>query len=230
MEQKKLNPYTQAMLNCLSQFDEKEENPELDSSTSQFLTNMIQGRFLQYLVSRMCQHYRIQDKDLEKQLSLVLMTILSDKFFVVFREKVRERPEIVFKIAKKITDSEKIHPDKTQKMDALFHFICKTYFEYQRIGIILKWINTNPEVEKIIFLSQIQQRIRDSALIKALCYILQNDKSGVAPQLFNRYLKKNRIERLNSLIKTGDWQLEAEFLQQESSKLITWRNYMNAIE
>ena len=88
MQAKNLNPYTQAIWNCLQQFQGVEGVPELDEKTSQFLANMVQGRFLQYLVTRMCEYYSIQDKDLEKQLSMVLMTILGNKFFNVFKRMI----------------------------------------------------------------------------------------------------------------------------------------------
>ncbi|MCP4754203.1 MAG: hypothetical protein GY866_25230 [Proteobacteria bacterium] len=229
MKSGKLNPYTQAMKNCLQQFPENGEIPELDETTSQFLANMIQGRFMQYLITRICQNYEVTDKDLEKQLSMVMMTILSDKFFVVFREKVRKKPEIVYKIAKKITAIEAIHADHTVRIDALFRGISRHYFEYQNFKIIFQWINTNPDVEKIVFLSRIQKRIKDSSLIKALIYILQNDKYGITPTVFNRYLNKNKIERLSGLVKSGDWKIEAAFVQQQSAKMINWREYMKTL-
>ncbi len=224
----KLNPYTQALSNCLSQFDGKDEVPELDESTSQFLANMIQGRFLQYLVTRICDYYEITDKALEKKLLMAMMNILRDKFFAVFREKVKEKPEIVYKVARKITTNETSgKPLSSIRTDALYGNICKKYFEYQNFNIILQWVNTNPEVEKIVFLSQVQKRIHDSNLIKALHYIIQNDKYGIAPIVFNRYLNKNKIDRLDNLVKTGEWELEAAFVEDSSAKMITWRNYMS---
>ena len=225
-----VNPYTKAMWNCLQQFDDIVEVPELDDTTSQFLANMIQGRFLQYLVARMCNHYQITESDLEKQLLMTLLTILSDKFFVVFREKVKAKPEIVFIIAKKITTNEISGKVSEHRTDALYHGICKRYFEYQNFGIILRWINTNPEVEKIVFLSQVRKRIQDSSLIKALFYIIQNDEDGIAPTLFNRYLNKNKIERLTNIVKTGEWQMEAEYIAESSAKAITWRKYVAALD
>ncbi len=229
MKTAKLNPYTQAMCNCLQQFPDSEDVPELDETTSQFLANMVQGRFLQYLVTSICLNYGITDKDPEKQLSMVLMRILSDKFFAVFRETVIKRPEIVYRIAKKITSIETAHTQHSIKIDALYRWISRHYFGYQNFKIIMQWINTNPEVEKIVFLSRIQKRIKDSSLIRALVYILQNDKFGIAPTVFNRYLNKDRIGRLDSLVKSGDWKIEAAYVQRQSASMINWRSYMNAL-
>ncbi|NQU66202.1 MAG: hypothetical protein HQ517_18230 [SAR324 cluster bacterium] len=224
-----LNPYTQAMKNCLLQLQESSGAPELNEANSQFLANMIQGRFLQYLITMICDTNDICDKELEKQLSMALMNILCDKFFAVFREKVRKRPEIVYMIAKRITSIEEAYAQHKPRIDALFRGISRHYFEYQNFKIIVRWITTNPEVEKIVFLSRIQKRVKDASLLKALIYILQNDKFGIAPTVFNRYLKKNKIGRLNSLVNTGDWKIEAAFVQQQQSGMINWRQYVEKI-
>jgi hypothetical protein len=226
MEPPKLNPYTQAMRNCLVQLKEEGEIPRLDETNSQFLANMIQGRFLQYLINMICTTNDITDNELEKQLSMVLMNILSDKFFAVFREKVKKRPEIVYMIAKRITAIEEIYSQHKPRIDALFRGISRHYFEYQNFKIILRWINTNTEVEKIIFLSRVRKKVTDPTLLKTLLYILQSDKVGIVPTVFTRYLMKNKIERLSSLIRTGDWKIEAAFVQQKMTGLINWRRYV----
>ena len=223
-----LNPYTKAMLNCLEQFN-GEEMPRLDESNSQFFANMIQGRFLQYLAGRICNNYKITDKDLEKKLTMSLMRILSDKFFAVFREKVKENPEIVYILAKKITANELCCSEDSARIDALFRGISRRFFKYQNLQVIMQWIDTNPEIERIVFISRIQKKIKDSSLLKALMYIVQNDKDGITPSVFNRYLNKNKLGRLESLVKSGDWKLEAMYVQQLNAKMINWRNYMNSL-
>lgn len=225
----KLNPYTQAMKNCLLQFDDSDDVTSLDETNSQFLANMIQGRFLQYLINMICTANDITDKELEKQLSIALMNILSDKFFAVFREKVRRKPQIVYEIAKKITASEEQYGNNKVRIDALFRGISRHYFEYQNFGIILRWIRTNSEVEKIIFLSRIRKKVEDPTLHKALVYILQNDKLGITPKVFTRYLMKNKIERLDNLIRTGDWKIEAAFVQEKMARMINWREYVESM-
>ncbi|MBU2512126.1 hypothetical protein KJ966_12365 [bacterium] len=229
MEVAQLNPYTKAMLNCLQQFEGCEGTPTLDDTNSQFLANMIQGRFLQYLANRICRNYDITGKDLEKRLTMSLTRILSDKFFAVFREKVKEKPEIVYILAKKITEHEISCRNDSTRLDVFFRNISQKYFKYQNFKIIMRWIDTNPEIERIVFLSKVQKRIKDSSLLKALMYIVQNDKDGITPSVFNRYLNKNKLDRLKSIVKNGDWQIEALFVQQQNAKLINWRNYMNSI-
>lgn len=225
----KLNPYTKAMLNCLDQFSGCKESPSLDESTRQFLTNMIQGRFLQYLASRICKNYEVTDKDMEKKLTITLMRILSDKFFAIFRERVKTDPEIVYALAKKITRNELCCAENSVRIDALFRGISRRFFNYRNFQVILRWIDTNPEIERIIFISRIQKRIEDASLLKALTHIVQNDKDGIAPSVFNRYLNKNKLERLKNLVKSGDWQLEARYVQQLNSRMINWRKYMSTL-
>jgi hypothetical protein len=229
MKTVQLNPYTQAMKNCLAQLQDEEDLQRAAKTSGQFLTNMIQGRFMQYLVTLVCHTHQITDKTLEKQLGMILMDLLSDKFFAVFREKVRERPEIVFIIARRITEIEEHHGGNRGRIDALFRGISRHYFEYRNFKLIMRWIVTNPEVEKVVFLSRIQQRVKDTALLKTLEFIIQNDKVGITPAVFNRYLVKNKINRLNDLVKSGDWKIEAAFVQEKMARLINWREYMNRL-
>jgi len=224
-----LNPYTQAMKNCLMQLGDEEEAAKAPENISQFLANMIQGRFMQYLVNQVCHTHRISDKALEKQLGMVLMNLLSDKFFAVFREKVKSRPEMVYTIAKRITSVEEAHTGNRGRIDALFRGISRHYFEYQNFKIILQWILTNPEVEKIVFLSKIHDQITDPSLLRTLEYIIQNDEVGIMPTVFNRYLVKKKFERLHRLVKSGDWKIEAAFVQEKMAKLINWRHYINRL-
>ena len=228
MQQAKLNPYTQAMKNCLEQYPDSDNVPELDETNSQFLANMIQGRFLQYLVMRICVHHSIENKELEKQLSMTMMNLMSDKLFAVFREKVRRNPNIVYEVARNITKFELIYDDRQTSINNLFQDISLSYFEYHDLRTIMRWIFSNPEIEKIVFLSRIQTQITDPSLIRTLTYIIQNDKDGIAPTIFNRYLTKNKIERLSNIVKSGDWKIEASFVQSQSAKLINWREYMTS--
>ena len=229
MTQATINPYTQAILNCLEQFKDMETEPDLDEPTCQFLTNMIQGRFVKYLATRMAEFYEIDDQDLENKLMMTLMSILSNKFFSVFREKVNRNRNIVYKIAKRIVYSETQGEINPHASDRLYIWISRKYFDYMNFDIILKWISTNSEIEKIIFLSNINKKITNRSLIKALHYIIQSDDDGITPIIFGRYLFKNKIDRLNDIIRTGEWRLEAGDVQGRYAKLITWRQYMDKI-
>lgn len=230
MDTTQLNPYTKAMVNCLVQYEETETPPSLDDTTNQFLANMIQGRFLHYLANRICHNYDISDRELEKRLTLTLTRILSDKFFAVFREKVREKPEIVYELARKITNMEMNEHISSSRLDAFFWGISRKYFKYRDSRTIMRWIDTNPEIERIVFISRVRKHIEDSSLLKALMYIVQNDRDGIAPAVFNRYLNKNKLGRLGNIVRTGDWKIEAMFVQQQLAKLINWRNYINSIQ
>ncbi len=222
-----LNPYTQAILNCLAQFTE--EPTELDAKNAQFLANMIQGRFLQYLVNRLINHYKIHSSKIEKKLTMVFMSLLSDKFFNVFRERVKAEPRIVYEIAKAIAKHDSGAQKSKSKADWLYLMICKRYFGYQNFQIIIDWLNTTPEVEKVIFLGQVENSFKDSSLIRAFEYIVDNDKDGITPKLFRRYLDKEKKTRLKNLIESGDWRIEAEFAAKESAHRIALQKYIDQI-
>ena len=223
----KLNPYTQAILNCLSQFEE--EPTELDAKNAQFLANMVQGRFLQYLVQRLLTHYGIDSAKIEKKLTMVFMSLLSDKFFNVFRDRVKAEPFIVYEISKAIAKHESGKQKSKTKADWLYLMICKRYFGYQNFQIIIDWLNTTPEVERVLFLGQVEKSFTENRLIRAFEYIVDNDKEGITPKLFTRYLEKGKETRLKSLIESGDWRIEAEFYAKENVHRIAWQRYIDQI-
>ena len=227
MTQPTIDPYTQAMLNCLEQFKDMDTDPDLDEPTCQFLTNMIQGRFVKYLATRMSQFHEFEDQDLENKLMMTLMSIFSNKFFSVFREKVNRNRNIVYKIAKRIVHSETVREVSPRATDRLYIWISRKYFDYMNFDLILKWISTNSEIEKIVFLSAINKKITNPSLVKALHYIIQSDHDGITPIIFGRYLYKNKIDRLNDIIRSGEWRLEDGYDQERYAKLITWRQYMD---
>ncbi|MDT8445722.1 MAG: hypothetical protein RRB13_02340 [bacterium] len=229
MPHRKLNPYTQAIKNCLDGLDPEDPNPDLDGSTAQFLANMIQGRFVQYLITRVALDAGIGGRGMEKELSLVFMQLLTDKFFLVFREKVKELPEVVLVIARKITDTEVRDPDNLEAADILYRNICRRHFDYHYFEYLIKWLATSPEVERIVFLAQVQEKVPQPKVQRAIRHILRDDKAGVIPSLFARYLNKNRMERMVGLVKSGDWRLEANFLETEAAPAIAWRRYMAEI-
>ena len=226
-ETPRLNPYTKAIKNCLDGLDEATR--ELDQSTSQFLANMIQGRFVQYLIQRISVDHGIEGQGMDKELSMVFMTLLTEKFFAVFREKVKERPDCVLAIAQKIAATEIEAPDDLEAADLVYAEICRGHFDYQHFGYLLKWLATSPETERIVFSAQLTQKVPDQRLSRAIRHILQNDKTGVVPHLFSRYLAKNRLERLSSLVVTGDWRIEASFVELQSAQTIAWRQFMAQI-
>ncbi|OGH00366.1 MAG: hypothetical protein A2600_10480 [Candidatus Lambdaproteobacteria bacterium RIFOXYD1_FULL_56_27] len=229
MPHRKLNPYTQAIQNCLEGLPANNPNPELDSSTAQFLANMIQGRFVQYLIVRIATDHNILGRGLEKELSLVFMNLLTDKFFAVFREKVKADPSLVLIIARKITEAELADPDDLEVSDILYRNLCRRYFDYIYFDYLLVWLSTSPEVERIVFLAQVEMKLADTKVQRAIRHILRDDKAGIVPLLFNRYLGKGRLERLVSLVTSGDWRLEAAFLESRAAHGRAWREFMAQI-
>lgn len=228
MSAPKLNPYTQAIQNCLDGLDQSEGNPALDKSTAQFLANMIQGRFVQYLIVRVSLDLKI-GRTMDKELSMVLMKLLTDKFFTVFREKVKADPQIVFQVAVRITENERENPEAMAQQDKLYQYICEHFFDYIYFDYLIRWLETSADVERIAFVARIDQTIDNSKIQRAIRHILREDKTGIIPMLFNRYLDKHRLDRLISLVKSGDWRIEAQFIESQATPIIAWREFMTRL-
>lgn len=213
-ETARINPYTKAMVNCLVQL-EGQDSSHVDKQTSQFLTNMVQGRFLQYLAERIGSYHHLEDAELQKQLMMSLMGMMSQSFFAVFREKVNEKPEIALQIAQKITQHETSESQtESIRTDKLYLSIVRKYFDYENIETIFNWIAANPEIQKILVFSRFKRLIDDQYCVQSFQHILYEDKDGITPMVFNRHLEKHRTDRLKSLVETGDWQIEAMFIQE----------------
>lgn len=223
MQPAQVNPYTRAIKNALEQIGSQ---GDLDQSKSQFLANMIQGRFLQYMVSRVTDHYRILDAELTKGMTMVFTNLLRNKFFNVFREIVESNPGVLLKIARKIVEYEDKRKLQGKRLEGLFIWLGNRYFGYHNFEIIFQWVNRNREVQKIIFLAKAQEEIEDESCLRTLRYILDEDLEGVVPLVFNRYLYKGRIERMTRLIESGDWRLEAELVENDLAKRIAWERFV----
>lgn len=217
--EKKINPYAIAISNCLNPILEK--NPDMqdvtiDDQTAQFLTNMVQGRLLQYLVSRIASNHMITDIDMQKKLMMNLMNIFCERFFGIFRENVKADPMIVFKVAKLINRNEvRCLRSESKRLDMLYLWIFRKYFEYEQVDGLLRIIEYHPEVRKIILIAKLQETLQNVSLYQTFCHILQQDTEGIMVRVFSRYLNKNKVDRLIDLIQTGDWKIEANYLYNE---------------
>lgn len=217
MKSDQFNPYTKEIKNCLENLESSTVNSE--NKTYQFLVNMIQGRFLQYLSSRLCDLYEIESPYLEKKVMICLTNLLSQKFFAVFREKIKKTPEIIQSIALKITSFESSsHKFQQQRIDQLYLSICKKYFFHEDFETLIKWIESSLEFQKIHLLAKAKKQITNPACIQAFFHIVQQDQEGITPYIFNRYLDKGKIERLMNLVETGDWKIEADFIHKRINK------------
>lgn len=157
-ERLEMNPYCQAIIDCFVQKQGDLTPEKIDDTTCQFLSNMIQGMFIQFLVRKVSENYKITDEELEKHLLLVMTKILNDNFFVIFREKTHNDKEVVYQLAQRITEMVEMG-DNRKPTDTICHWITQTYTGYQCTGLIMQWICNTPEFEKIIWLAQVHQRV-----------------------------------------------------------------------
>lgn len=156
-----MNPYCRAITECFEKKQSALSLKKLDDSTCQFLSNMIQGMFIQFLVCKVTENFEISDDALEKQLMLVMTKILNDNFFVIFREKTHNNREVVYQLARRISKLEK-NGNSRKKTETICRWITQTYTDYKCTGLIMQWICSTPEFEQIVFLAQIHRRVKGS--------------------------------------------------------------------
>lgn len=150
-----LNPYTAAMSNCLETLNQPFEVAAKNCSIVQFLTNMVQGRMLDHLVHRIGKYYQIDDAYFEKELITILVEVFSDELFARFRQKVEDNPALVFQIAKRIHDVENNQQFQEtpceKRSNRLYLTILRQYLEYNHIDEVIETLNSNPQIQQLIF-------------------------------------------------------------------------------
>ena len=179
-----INPYTAAMSNYLKNLNMPIEEAAQDCSTVHFLTNMVQGRMLDHLVSQIAKYYKIEDAAFEKELITILIEVFSDELFAKFRRKIEENPELVFQIAQRINEFENNKEFKDasceKRSNRLYINILCHHLEISHMEEVIETLNSN---------SQIQQLISSALIKKYLVWLiasstpLSSQKS--APTLFS---------------------------------------------
>ncbi len=95
----KSNQYTQIIKKCLEQFQGRDASSSLDEGKTLLLSNMIQGRFLDHEVTKVCRASQISQKEQINQVGLKIMKRL-EGFFADFRERINAKPSSIVEIAK----------------------------------------------------------------------------------------------------------------------------------
>lgn len=228
--QGQISPYTQAMARCLASLGEGEAFVAEPCGIHN-LTNMVQGRMLEFLGDEICREYHITDPESRSQIVNALLGIFSDEFFALFRSKLEKRPDLALLIARRIIraefeaagDPQASHARRT--LDRLFPAIFRKYFEYRNLTSLLRIIETDAQIRKILLLALLRQRMEPGqALCKPPCNgelyqkvarILDEDAEGLCPNLFLQYVTGNRIDLLQQRIQSGAWRDDMESLKQK---------------
>ncbi|MBF0280545.1 MAG: hypothetical protein HQM13_22300 [SAR324 cluster bacterium] len=150
----KVNPYTTAICNCLENLDKPFEEASKDCSTVQFLTNMVQGRMLDHLVCGIAKHYQIADSSFEKELATILIEVFSDGLFAKFRQKIEEKPELIFQIAQRIDHVENCKEPKNalneKRSNRFFINILCHHLEIDHMDELINTLNSNTKIQQLI--------------------------------------------------------------------------------
>ncbi len=219
----KISPYTQAMARCLS---ERAEFPP-ETQLVHNLTNLVQGRMLEYLADQICESHRIVDPQSRGRIVRALLGIFSEEFFALFRAKLEKRPDLALLIARRIIRGEfeaaggRLANGARRPLDSLFPAIFRKYFEYRNLDSLLHIVETDAEIQKTVLLALLKQRVEpdSNGLYEQVAGILEDDSEGLCPNLFLAYVKENRIDALQQRIESGAWRDDREHLKQRIAEI-----------
>ncbi|MDH4225927.1 MAG: hypothetical protein OEW12_09810 [Deltaproteobacteria bacterium] len=215
--------FTLAMARALEPIDHA-ETLRLSNETRDHLTNLIQGRMLEYLADQICHRYSLGMGEAKKQVIHSLLSIFSDEFFTLFRSKIQTNPDLLLMISRRIirTESQSATPIKsrTNREDGLFPAIFRKYFEYTNLNRLQSMVESDSGVQKIILLNLLKNREVDPKLIQTIQIILDEDTDGLCPNLFMEYAQKNNLDLLLAQVKSGGWRYEMESLRQRLALLM----------
>jgi hypothetical protein len=217
-----ISPYSQAMARCLSLMEEA-GGEATDTCNVHHLTNLVQGRMLEFLADEICRERGIAEPDSRSQIVTALLGIFSDEFFALFRAKLEKRPDLAVLIARRIIRGEfeaagsPPTPNARRALDRLFPAIFRKYFEYRKLDSLQRIVETDAQIQKIILLALLKQRTRlnDTELYQKVARILDEDAEGLCPNLFLQYVTENRIDLLQQRIRSGAWREDMESLKQK---------------
>ena len=146
-----ISPYTRVIADCLDSL-ESDSPEELNGNGAMALRliNMLQGRMLEHLKTRVSAYYDLDPEALTEEFSVALIEVFSE-IFGVFRKRVEEQPCLIFHIAKRIVEVETDASQDMQKRINQFYLsiFCK-YFEYRNLEKIISKLQTDPRIQHSI--------------------------------------------------------------------------------
>jgi hypothetical protein len=177
---------------------------------------------LEYLGDEICRQHGITDPTSRSEIVTALLGIFSDEFFALFRSKLEQRPDLAVLIARRIIRGEFEACESVTSRDArrslgrLFPAIFRKYFEYRQLDSLLRIVETDAKIQKVLFLALLRQRMNGDSpeLYREVARILSEDAEGLCPNLFLEYVTENRIDQLARQIESGAWRKERENLRQ----------------
>jgi len=220
-----ISPYTLAMARCLGGVSEGADG--LEACDVHHLTNLVQGRMLEFLGDEICRQHGISDPASRSEIVTALLGIFSDEFFALFRSKLEQRPDLAVLIAKRVIRGEfearecATAQDARRSLGRLFPAIFRKYFEYRQLDSLLRIVETDAKIQKVLFLALLRQRMNGDSpeLYGEVSRILNDDAEGLCPNLFLEYVTENRIDQLAKQIRSGAWRKDRESLRQRIASI-----------
>lgn len=145
-----ISPYTRVIAECLDSLEDKPPDELNGDRHTHRLVNMLQGRMLEHLKSRVSAYYGLAPEALSEDFSIALIEVFSE-IFGVFRERVEEQPWLIFHIAKRIVEVETGDSDDPEKRINKFYLsiFCK-YFEYRNLETIITKLQSDSRIQRSI--------------------------------------------------------------------------------
>ena len=150
-----ISPYTKGIADCLESLGhEPPEKLNGNHEAAPRLINMLQGRMLEHLKTRVSSHYGLKPDSLNEEFSIALIEVFSE-IFGIFRKRVEEEPWLIFHIAKRIVEVETNLCENPQKRINQFYLsvFCK-YFELQNLEIIISKMQSDSRIQNSIHNAQ----------------------------------------------------------------------------
>lgn len=139
------NPYKNAVLQYVSKDPSDRDLTYFDSSSFQFLVNMVQGMFIRYLVNQTSNKHGITDEKLLNKLTLNVTQILQDSFLSIFREKMNQNKSLLYELVSiiKKTDESK---NNEELWDNFYQKILDSFTTFKSIQVILNIIKNDQKL------------------------------------------------------------------------------------
>lgn len=141
-------------------------NQESQSSLHYCLCNLVQGRLLEYLVSRIQHRYELFEDTVQKNLSAALADIFQEEFCPQFRHRVEENPQILIGISERIVDIDETVIIDWSRIDYRYWHVLKLALGHQDAVRILGIIKRDRRITRMIAREKLKNGLHSLAEIR----------------------------------------------------------------
>ncbi|KAK3584232.1 hypothetical protein CHS0354_035313 [Potamilus streckersoni] len=181
-----------------------------------YMQKVIQGFLLNHFHLKISEHIaKNEGITMDERFMMALSNILYQTVFPEVRAMFDAKPELVESICREVTEEayEECLSSGFSCEEQLYYRVFKKLYPQKTARDFVLSILNNPEILKLIALYKFERQVPDCAVRNRFSAILNKEDAHIILPLVDRYLNKGRSARLVSLIKSGDWRLEADFLE-----------------